>query len=341
MEKIIKFFLTLSLSAILFFSAYSVTFAQYFTCSWDSVHGDCIIGSNYCTNGCTVPNPACAGMDPAACSQLQACDCGQGNYRCEKPAGFPLCSLVNDCVSGCYEPPGACTAGCANDSPWMTCVCRAGFECENAPVPGRCVPDDSVCVPSWWIQSDCIPEEKCVREAANCVEPSTTPTPTPGGSGDPACDALCPNPNYPDYTIPQCGDAHSTPNCAHASDDQYDCTIGGDCMCCARPTPRLEMSPLCQGQDSINTAFGCIPVGDENLFLAWVLRWAIGIAGGVSFILIVYSGFMIMTSGGDKRKLQVGKELLTAALSGLILIIFSVFILDIIGVRILRIPGLV
>jgi len=49
---------------------------------------------------------------------------------------------------------------------------------------------------------------------------------------------------------------------------------------------------------------------------------------------------MIITAAGDKRKLQGGKELLTAAVSGLFLIIFSVFILDLIGIRILRIPGL-
>jgi len=91
---------------------------------------------------------------------------------------------------------------------------------------------------------------------------------------------------------------------------------------------------------SIDTAVGCLPVSDKNAFLSFILRWAIGIAGGVSFILIASSGFMIITAAGDKRKLQGGKELLTAAVSGLFLIIFSVFILDLIGIRILRIPGL-
>jgi hypothetical protein len=49
---------------------------------------------------------------------------------------------------------------------------------------------------------------------------------------------------------------------------------------------------------------------------------------------------MISTSAGDPKKLQAGKELLTAAISGLLLLIFSVFILRIIGVEILNIPGL-
>jgi uncharacterized membrane protein YhaH (DUF805 family) len=99
------------------------------------------------------------------------------------------------------------------------------------------------------------------------------------------------------------------------------------------------MSPLC-GESSINTAIGCIPIGNRNEFLIFILRWAIGIAAGVSFLLIVYSGFTIMTAGGDKRKVEAGRELLTAAVSGILLIIFSVFILDFIGIRILKIPGL-
>ena len=128
----------------------------------------------------------------------------------------------------------------------------------------------------------------------------------------------------------------------------FTCHVNGFFQCestttCPTPTVsvREELNPFqsCSG-NSISTAIGCIPVGDRNAFLSFILRWALGISSGVSFILIIYSGFSIMTSGGDKRKLQSGKELLTAALSGLMLIIFSVFILDFIGIRILRIPGL-
>lgn len=88
----------------------------------------------------------------------------------------------------------------------------------------------------------------------------------------------------------------------------------------------------------INTAIGCIPVmgtdGKYN-FLNFVLRWAIGVGGGVAFLLIVYSGFMIMTASGNPERLQAGRELLTSAISGLILLIFSVFVLKFIGVDIL------
>ena len=90
----------------------------------------------------------------------------------------------------------------------------------------------------------------------------------------------------------------------------------------------------------INTAIGCIPVGDTQRFAGWFLGWAIGISGGIALLLIVFSGFQIMTTSGDPQKLQSGRELLTAAISGLILIIFSVFLLRLIGVQILNLPGL-
>ena len=93
-------------------------------------------------------------------------------------------------------------------------------------------------------------------------------------------------------------------------------------------------------ETKLNTAIGCIPIlTDENTLMAWILQWAIGIGGGIAFLLIVYAGFMIMTSTGNPDRLQAGKELLTSALAGIILLIFSIFLLKLIGVEILKLPG--
>ncbi|MFH1971561.1 MAG: pilin [Patescibacteria group bacterium] len=88
------------------------------------------------------------------------------------------------------------------------------------------------------------------------------------------------------------------------------------------------------------TAIGCIPVDNLELFISSILGWAIGIGGGIAFLLIIYSGFMIMTSSGNPERLKAGQELLTSAIAGLIMLIFSVFILRVIGVDILKIPGI-
>lgn len=87
------------------------------------------------------------------------------------------------------------------------------------------------------------------------------------------------------------------------------------------------------------TPFGCIE-SNPQLFVEKILRIAIGIAGGIAFLMIVYGGLVIMMAAGNPEKLNEGREIVTSAISGLLLIVFSVIILRIIGVDILGIPGL-
>ncbi len=85
----------------------------------------------------------------------------------------------------------------------------------------------------------------------------------------------------------------------------------------------------------ISTAIGCIHFGTTTAFASDILKWAVGIGGGIAFLLALYAGFMIMTSAGNPERLKAGQELLTSAIGGLLLLIFSIFILKIIGVDIL------
>lgn len=70
-----------------------------------------------------------------------------------------------------------------------------------------------------------------------------------------------------------------------------------------------------------------------------ILTYSIGIGGVVAFLLIVFGGFQIILSAGNPEKIKAGKEMITSAIAGLLLIIFSVFILRLIGYDILKIPG--
>lgn len=94
------------------------------------------------------------------------------------------------------------------------------------------------------------------------------------------------------------------------------------------------------GTEEVESAIGCIPVGNTNQFMGWILGWAVGVGGGIAFLLIVYASFMIMTSQGIPDRLKAGQELLTSAISGLIMLIFSVFILKFIGIDILGLNNL-
>ena len=99
--------------------------------------------------------------------------------------------------------------------------------------------------------------------------------------------------------------------------------------------PLVPAKVFCES-GGINTAIGCLSVlGGQEEFLGAILRWAVGVGGGIAFRLIVYSGFMIMSAAGDPERLKAGQELLTSAISGLILLIFSIFILRVIGLDIL------
>lgn len=102
----------------------------------------------------------------------------------------------------------------------------------------------------------------------------------------------------------------------------------------SQPSPCSVM-----GTTGIETALGCIPTGNVNQFIAWFLKFAIGIGGGIAFLLMLIGVFQIITSAGDPERLKAGKELITSALIGLLMIIFSVFLLQLIGVQILQIPG--
>lgn len=97
------------------------------------------------------------------------------------------------------------------------------------------------------------------------------------------------------------------------------------------PSKPMEGCP----SNNINTGLGCIPVEDPSQFMGWFLGWGVGVGGGIAFLLIVYSSFMIMTSQGNPERLKAGQELLTSAIAGLVMLIFSVFILKFIGIDIL------
>jgi hypothetical protein len=102
--------------------------------------------------------------------------------------------------------------------------------------------------------------------------------------------------------------------------------------------PPLDVHANCTG-DEISSAIGCIPLATTTAFASFWLRWSLGVGGGVSLLLVIYAGFLYMSSKGDPEKIQEAKGFITAALGGITVLIFSVFILELLGVRILQIPG--
>lgn len=92
----------------------------------------------------------------------------------------------------------------------------------------------------------------------------------------------------------------------------------------------------CDDNKGIQTALGCIPT-KIDLFVSWLFGYGISIAGGIAFLMIIFSTIQMITSAGDPEKLQKAKQMLGSAIAGLLFIIFAVFLLRIIGVDILQI----
>lgn len=87
------------------------------------------------------------------------------------------------------------------------------------------------------------------------------------------------------------------------------------------------------------TAIGCVQSDIGTFISQQLLGFGIGLAGIVALLCIIYASIMMQTSSGNPERIKKAQEMLTSCIMGLMLIIFAVFILKLIGIDILRIPG--
>lgn len=203
--------------------------------------------------------------------------------------------------------PNPSLAGCFPPNPW-TGNCDSGVVCTN----GQCcdllsqctipIPPNQTFVCSWNGTS-------CIVGAQNCDPSISSPNPS-----------LCA--------------ANTTSSSCNGQN--YACSSGA---APSVPSTSIDLCDTPSGPDTgVPTALGCLNItGKETV--SQILGWAVGVGGGIAFLLIVYSGFQMATASGDPKRVKASQELLTAALSGLFLIILSVMLLNLIGVNILNLPG--
>ena len=97
------------------------------------------------------------------------------------------------------------------------------------------------------------------------------------------------------------------------------------------------------GTNEVNTALGCISTSVDttgNSFFGSVIKIAVGLGGGLALLLMLYGVFIVTTSAGIPEKLKEGKEIISSAVAGLLFIIMAIFLMNLVGVKILAIPGL-
>lgn len=133
---------------------------------------------------------------------------------------------------------------------------------------------------------------------------------------------------------------------AQAPTGQPTCDLCGWCNPATNPKPPdWDKCRAClydaggnEQKGNYYTVFGCISTKPE-FFVKSMLSIVFGIAGGTAFLAILYGSAIMLTSSGSPEQLQAGKEIVTSSLIGIFLIIFSVFLLRVVGFEILRIPG--
>ncbi len=63
------------------------------------------------------------------------------------------------------------------------------------------------------------------------------------------------------------------------------------------------------------------------------------LAGGIAFLYIIYGSFIILTSRADITRLNYGRRVLIGAVVGLLFCLGAIFLVRLIGIQILQIPG--
>jgi len=94
----------------------------------------------------------------------------------------------------------------------------------------------------------------------------------------------------------------------------------------------------CYNCTGIWSAVGCIPTNGSDT-IATIVTIALGMAGGFGLLMIIAAGGMLVLSRNDTKKVGDAKDMISSVVMGLLFIVFSVTILQFIGVSILKIPG--
>lgn len=125
-----------------------------------------------------------------------------------------------------------------------------------------------------------------------------------------------------------------TPNCTGES-----CSKGTGQRCyldSGKPVPDGQTPP----NDSVGvlTAIGCVP-SEPRTLVNNILRYGTFAAGGIAFLLMILAALQMITAEGNPNVIKTSQEKFYSAIIGLLLIIFSVLLMQVIGVDLLGLRG--
>ncbi|KKR49704.1 MAG: hypothetical protein UT84_C0021G0010 [Candidatus Curtissbacteria bacterium GW2011_GWA1_40_16] len=140
------------------------------------------------------------------------------------------------------------------------------------------------------------------------------------------------------------------PGSSFPIEGRYQFTATADGVACSNSPSTITVGtpePPYEGISGENPCDGGIcktALGDISTsigpFAQKILSIGIGLAGGIALIIMVIGSIRVLTSAGDPKAVGAGREMIIAAVAGLLFLAFSIVILSFIGIDIIGIPGL-
>jgi len=257
------------------------------------------------------------------------------------------CSSELICYEGaCIDPP-PCTGGGVCDP--ANCIAKPGEKNTCAANNGTCAVNFDQLGPDQVGYSRCISRPDKISCTVDTCEEHYKCDPE-----DLLCHPVYETVDCPNYVkcMPRdCGYYSYAGVCTALDEGVCDCESNAPFACagtCLNPESiddsKFEAGGPCKTSGTkgkcalVDTAIGDVPT-DPAQFVRRVYSLVLGMAGGIALILIMISGYRYMTSQGNPEASKAASEQLTSAIVGLLFIILSFVILQVIGVDILKIPG--
>lgn len=287
-----------------------------------------IVGNNptsvSCIKGCQERGYSCIDQDSCTkqfgyvlsstyyCSNSATICCQIPNAKWGCVSG--ACQQVTSTYTGTTYSESTCGGTCAPPPPSST-----GYDCKDS----GCVPHSGSGTAQYSDESAC--SKDCITELF------------------PGC-PICTSPAYYDPYTGKCATRSGRDDIIYSSPTYKTCdaSINQICSpgygCNAKIPASFTSGSLPCGADgqSCYTAFGNISIDTASLvkkFFGIVLS----ISGGIAVLLIILAGYRMVASQGNPEKIKEAQEHLTAAIIGLLFVIFSFAILKFIGIDVLGI----
>ena len=255
---------------------------------------------------------SCVSLNPPACNPTDSSCTGKCTVQV-LPSRPKTYAFTNNCFQG-YK-----TNFIPGTTPRCECILESISACTSLPTSCETSPQcnsNSGC-------QDYVCEKTASNKPGRCVHGSN----------------LCSTKNQ------NCSDDSACSSGSGCS--QYTCwTIGRgkSCRYGVQPqTPSVPpVNPVSGGgiqcgtdaEPGISTAIGCIHTEPKAL-VTDLLKFATAISGGLAFLLMLLGAFQMITSAGNPDTLHAGRDRFTSAIIGLLIVIFSILLMQILSIDIL------